>query len=93
MRKRVVKKPPGHAQSLVLNSRGHNMTDAQLLREALAEAKAWHAEIKAGTTRPARKEPVRSSGCGGTETPIAHLPKNVRIALADQLYAIDSGAE
>ena len=69
-----------------LDPNGMGLSDARLMLEAQREANAWQARLKAGRTESDRNQPVCTSGCGGTETPISHLPDSVRIPIENELY-------
>ena len=74
------------SKARALDPNGMGVSDARLLAEAQREAQAWQARLKAGRTESDRNQPVCTSGCGGTETALSHLPDSVRIPVENELY-------
>ena len=77
----------------VLDATGQGLGDARLLAQAMREAQAWQTRVKAGKTEADRQRPVSTSGCGGTEQPLASLPIEVAQALESELYGTSSERE
>jgi hypothetical protein len=77
----------------VRDASGSEMTDKQLLADAQRAAQVWRARVRSGKTEADRNQPLYTSGCGGHETAISHLPDDERLSIENELYGSSSDTE